>query len=96
MRDQILEWIRQYAPVVIMLVMCFIDRFGFGNVFSSFRKDITDALNVKELKSEFSSIKSELRSVTNELKESKAELAAVSSQLQKVKRGKNEQQNKGI
>lgn len=85
MKEQILQWVTDYAPVVLMLVMCFIDRFGFGNTFSDFRKEITDSLNLKKLKKDFEQLQGDLRSVYDELKETKDELKKAAEGLKRVK-----------
>ena len=85
MKDQILQWVTDYAPVVLMLIMCFIDRFGFGSTFSSFRKEITDNLNLKKLKKDVDKIQVDLRSTLDELKECKSAMIKMEEALTKVK-----------
>ncbi len=85
MKDQIVQWVTEYAPVLLMLVMCFIDRFGFGNTFSSFRKDITDNLNLKKLKKDFDQLQGDLRSTLDELKDCKSAMIKMEEALTKVK-----------
>ena len=85
MKDQIVQWVTDYAPVVLMLIMCFIDRFGFGSTFSSFRKDITDNLNLKKLKKDFDKLQGDLRSTLDELKDCKSAMIKMEEALTKVK-----------
>lgn len=88
MIDTICEYIIAYAPVVLMLIMMFIDRFGFGSVFSAFRKDITDAFNVKTLTAQIKDMEGEIRSMLAENEELRKELKAIREAIQKVKGGK--------
>ena len=88
MIDTIMEYIKDYAPVVLMLVMMFIDRFGFGTTFSAFRRDVTEAFNVKKLTQAIDDLKGELRSVLDENEEIRGELKRIREGLEKVKGGK--------
>lgn len=88
MTDTIMQYVRDYAPVVLMLVMMFIDRFGFGSVFSAFRKDVTDAFNVKSLTEALTDLRGELKSVLSENNELREELVKIREKLDKVKGGK--------
>ena len=88
MIDTIMQYVRDYAPCVLMLVFMFIDRFGFGNIFSAFRKDITDAFNVSSLTAQIKDLEGELRSVLDENEEIRGELKAIREVLQRVKGGK--------
>ena len=76
-----------------MLVMMFIDRFGFGSLFSAFRKDVTASFNVKDLTKSIDDLKDELRSALAENEEIRKELKEIREALSKVKgrRSKNEQ-----
>ena len=85
MKEQIVQYITDYAPVLLMLVMCFIDRFGFGNTFSSFRKEITDSLNLKKLKNDFDQLQGDLRSTLDELKDCKSAMIKMEEALTKIK-----------
>lgn len=85
MKEQIIQYITDYAPVALMLVMCFIDRFGFGSTFSSFRKEITDSLNLKKLKKDFDQIQGDLRSTLDELKDCKSAMIKMEESLTKIK-----------
>ena len=85
MPENIMQYIIDYAPVVLMLVMMFIDRFGFGNLFSSFRKDITESFNVKELGKEIESLRDEICSVLDENKDLRDQLVEITEALQRVK-----------
>lgn len=85
MKEQIVQYITDYAPVLLMLVMCFIDRFGFGNTFSSFRKEITDSLNLKKLKKDFDQLQGDLRSTLDELKDCKSAMIKMEEALTKIK-----------
>lgn len=85
MKEQIVQYITDYAPVLLMLVMCFIDRFGFGNTFSSFRKEITESLNLKKLKKDFDQLQGDLRSTLDELKDCKSAMIKMEEALTKIK-----------
>lgn len=88
MIDTIMEYIKDYAPVVLMLVMMFIDRFGFGNLFSAFRRNVTEAFNVKKLTQAIDDLKGELRSALSENEDIRKELTTIREALTKVKGGK--------
>ena len=88
MKDTIMQYLNDYIPVLLMLVMMFIDKFGFGNLFSAFRKDITASFDTKNLVSTIEDIKGELRSVTEELKEVKEEIKREREILERVKGGR--------
>ena len=88
MIDTIMEYIKDYAPVVLMLVMMFIDRFGFGTTFSAFRRDVTEAFNVKRLTQAIDDLKGELRSALSENEDIRKELTTIREALTKVKGGK--------
>ena len=88
MIDTIMEYVKDYAPVVLMLVMLFIDRFGFGSLFSAFRKDVTAAFNVKKLTQAIEDLKGELRSVLDENEELRGDLKRIREGLEKVRGGK--------
>ena len=88
MIDTIMEYVKDYAPVVLMLVMMFIDRFGFGSLFSAFRKDVTEAFNVKKLTQAIDDLKGELRSVLDENEELRGDLKRIREGLEKVRGGK--------
>lgn len=88
MIDTIMEYIKDYAPVVLMLVMMFIDRFGFGTTFSAFRRDVTEAFNVKKLTQAIDDLKGELRSSLAENEDIRKELTTIREALYKVKGGK--------
>ena len=78
----------QYAPVALFLVMMFIDKFGFGKMFSSFRKDISDAFDIRSLSSDLLKMKSEMGSVISELKEVREEIKKARDAIRKIKGGK--------
>lgn len=95
MIDTILEYVADYLPALLMLVMMFIDRFGFGNLFSAFRKDVLDAFNVKTITASIDKLRDDLKSVLAENEELRKEIIEVKEALRKVKGGKrkNEQRD---
>ena len=78
----------QYAPVALFLVMMFIDKFGFGKMFSNFGKDIKDIFDVQKISEELTKIKGELGSVISELQEVRREIRREREVLQRVRGGK--------
>lgn len=96
MTEQIVGYINDYAPLVLMLVFMFIDRFGFGNIFSAFRKDIVSSFNVTKLTDSINALKAELASSLQENNDIREELTKIREQLAKVKGAKNEQRNKAV
>lgn len=96
MTEKIIGYINSYAPLLLMLVFMFIDRYGFGSIFSSFRKDITASFNVTKLTASIDALKAELASTLQENNDIREELIKIREQLQKVKGAKNEQRNKAV
>ena len=88
MKEQILQWVRDYAPVVLMFIMCFIDRFGFISQFLTFKNEVNAAINLKKLKKEFEEIKGDLRSTIDELKDCKSAMVQLEESLSRVKGAK--------
>lgn len=92
MKDQIVQFINDYAPLFAMLILMFVDRFGFGGMFNKFKTDITEALNTAALKSTINTLKKELLAmkdqylaVCEEIKEERSELKKIRESLTKVK-----------
>lgn len=97
MTEKIVGYINDYLPLILWIVFMFIDRYGFGGMFTSFRKDITEAFNTKKLTSEITSLKDELRSALEENGEIRKELKEIREALTKVKGArKHEQADKGV
>ena len=88
MKDTILQVVRDYAPALLMFVMMFIDKFGFGNIFSKFRSDITNAFDVKKISKEFEDIHGDLCANASEMKEMREELHALREEISRVKGAK--------
>ena len=88
MKETILQVVIDYAPTLLVFVMMFIDRFGFGNIFNKFRSDITSAFDVKKLSKEFEEIRGDLCANASEMKEIREELRALREELARVKGGK--------
>lgn len=88
MKETIVQYLTDYAPVLLMLVMCFIDRFGFGSQFSTFKNEVNAAINLKKLKKEFEQIQGDLRSTLDELKDCKSAMVQLEEALSRVKGAK--------
>lgn len=88
MKEQILQWVTDYAPVVLMLIMCFIDRFGFGSQFLNFKNEVNAAINLKKVKKEFEEIKGDLQSTLDELKDCKSAMIRLEESMSRVKGAK--------
>ena len=74
MKETALQYVREYAPIVLFMIVMFIDRFGFGTSFSAFRNDIKKSFDLARLKKEIQDVRDDLRSVTDELREIKQEI----------------------
>ena len=88
MKEKIVQIVIDYAPVVLMFIMCFIDRFGFGSQFLNFKNEVNAAINLKKLKKEFEEIKGDLRSTLDELKDCKSAMVQLEESLSRVKGAK--------
>ena len=88
MKETILQYVREYAPMVLMLIMIFIDKYGFGSSFTSFRKDITDSFDVRKLTGAIESLRAELRANSEELEDIKEEIKREREVLSKIRGGK--------
>ena len=88
MKETILQVVIDYAPTVLVFVMMFIDKFGFGNIFSKFRSDITNAFDVKKISKEFEEIHGDLCANASEMKEIREELHALREELSRIKGAK--------
>ena len=88
MKETILQYVREYAPTVIMLVMMFIFKFGFGKNFDTFRSDVTSAFNVKNLTGEINDLKSDLLILIDENRELQEEINALTAEITKIKKKK--------
>ena len=97
MKETILQYVRDYAPTFIMLIMAFVFKFGFGKDFSSFRTDVTNAFNVKSLTKELKEVKDELTVIMDDNRDLAKQIKELTEQLSKVKgRRKNEQQDERV
>lgn len=85
MKETILQYVREYAPTFIMLVMMFIFKFGFGKNFTAFRNDVTNAFNVKNLTGEMNELKNDLLCLIDENRELREEIKDLTEEISKVK-----------
>ena len=88
MKEIVLQYIRDYAPMVMMAIMMFIDRFGFGKTFSTFRSDLTKAISIDNLKSTLNQLEEQRRAEMDELREIREELKKAREVIERVKGAK--------
>lgn len=86
MKDVIIQYVVDYIPVILMLVMMFIDRYGFGNLFHDFRNKIISDLNAKKMIEEFESMKAAFRAVMDENQAMREEIQKLNQSISRIRR----------